>query len=219
MPQGSRLKIASVGRSPETLGKTQAKAWLTRERRDLARPELLLELDRLTIDLGLTAHETVHQLVSTTGFLDRHDTFPTWLHEGLAAQFEVIRSGRWAGVSRANDARLPDWRNQAETARLAPLLRDEGFGQGYRRDQYALAWALVYYLRIQKPKEFVSFLDLLKTSRPSIKSPETNRTVTAFRKAVGELATTEADWRKFLQTVDTPLEAADPSPKTRQKRD
>ena len=52
----------------------------------------------------------IHQLASDSGLVPRHDAFPVWLHEGLAAQFEVIRGGRWAGISRAHDLRLPDWR-------------------------------------------------------------------------------------------------------------
>ena len=41
-----------------------------------------------------------HQLIAATRLAPRHDAFPTWLHEGLAAQFETIRGGRWAGIGR-----------------------------------------------------------------------------------------------------------------------
>ena len=88
--------------------------------------------------------------------------FPYWLHEGFAAQFELIRGGRWAGISRANDLRLPDWRGLQPAARLERLVRDADFGRGYQRDLYAQAWALVYYLRTRHPDEFLTFLDLLR---------------------------------------------------------
>ena len=62
---------------------------------------------------GTLAHEMIHQLAADSGLLPRHDAFPYWLHEGFAAQFEVIRGGRWAGISRAHDLRLPDWRDSS----------------------------------------------------------------------------------------------------------
>ena len=77
-------------------------------------------------------------------------------------QFEVIRGGRWAGIGRAHDLRLPDWRRIQPPLRLEPLVRDAGFGRGYNRDLYAQAWALVYYLRAQHPQQFLTFLDLLR---------------------------------------------------------
>ena len=123
---------------------------------------MLLDLDRRSIDLGTAAHEMIHQLAVESGLVPRHDAFPYWLHEGLAAQFEVIRGGRWSGISRAHDLRLPDWRRIQDPIRLERLVRDAGFGRGYQRDLYAQAWALVYYLRTRHSREFLTFLDLLR---------------------------------------------------------
>ena len=52
--------------------------------------------------------ETIRRMVRETRLAPEHGDFPHWLHEGFAAQFEVVRGGRWAGFSRAHDARLPD---------------------------------------------------------------------------------------------------------------
>ena len=60
-----------------------------------------------SIDLGTAAHEMIHQLAADSGLLPHHDAFPTWLHEGFAAQFEVIRGGRWAGIGRPTTCDLP----------------------------------------------------------------------------------------------------------------
>ena len=175
--------------------------------RDLARRELLLDLERLAIGLGVAAHETVHQLVADTRLVPRHDAFPTWLHEGLAAQFEVVRGGRWAGVGRANDLRLPDWRALRPAPRLAPIARDEGFGRGYRRDLYAEAWSLVYFLRKAHPAEFTRFLDLLRT--PSSAPRNDVQTLALFRTCFGDdVSILEGEWHRFLRSVTTPLESA-----------
>jgi hypothetical protein len=130
-----------------------------------------------------------------------------WLHEGLAAQFEVVRGGRWAGVGRANDLRLADWRSVRPAPRLAPVVRDDGFGRGYRRDLYAEAWALVYFLRKTRPAEFGRYLDLLR-------SPGDDRTeghaVDTFRACFGgDLSALESEWHGYLQPLSTSLEAAD----------
>ena len=129
-----------------TVGRSEAKAAIARVEGEITCETMLLDLDRRSIDLGTAAHEMIHQLAAESGLLPRHDAFPAWLHEGLAAQFEVIRGGRWSGISRAHDLRLPDWRRIQDPIPLERLVRDAGFGRGYQRDLYAQAWALVYYL-------------------------------------------------------------------------
>jgi Protein of unknown function (DUF1570) len=177
-----------------------------RVRRESARRQLLLDLDRRSIELGTAAHELVHLLVAQSGLAPRHDAFPLWLHEGLAAQFEVVRGGRWAGVGRAHDLRLPDWRGLDPRPRLVPLLRDTGLGHGYQRDAYAAAWALVYFLRQKHPVEFVTFLDLLRAPDPEARSRE-DRTVALFRSAFGDdLTALESDWHRTIVALRTPLE-------------
>ena len=174
---------------------------------EVDRLSLLLKLDRRTIDLGILAHETVHQLAVATGIEPRPDAFPTWLHEGLAAQFEVVRGGRWAGVGRVNDLRLPDWHLIRPAPRLAPLLRDEGLGKGYRRDLYAESWGLVFFLRKTHPREFQAYLDLLRA--PETRAERENagggaRHVTAFRSAFGpDLDGLESAWRLYLDGLKT----------------
>jgi uncharacterized protein DUF1570 len=177
-------------------------------RREAERRQLLLEMERRSVELGTATHEMVHLLVAQSGLAPRHDDFPLWLHEGLAAQFEVVRGGRWAGFGRAHDLRLPDWRSLDSKPRLKPLLRDSGFGHGYRRDAYAAAWALVYYLRQKHPSRFVTFLDLLRTPDPEVRSRE-DRTVAHFHTSFGDdLDALEADWHSTLAALRTPLEEA-----------
>jgi hypothetical protein len=176
----------------------------------------MLELDWRAIDLGTAAHEMIHQLAVDSGLVPRHDAFPHWLHEGLAAQFEVIRGGQWAGISRAHDLRLPDYRRVESPLQLERLVRDAGFGRGYQRDLYAQAWALVYYLRTQRPREFVTFVDLLRGPSGLAASPAPgDRVFEAFGRAFGaDIARLETDWRDFMKSVQTPLEQNAPAPGT-----
>ncbi|HMB08276.1 MAG TPA: DUF1570 domain-containing protein [Isosphaeraceae bacterium] len=207
MTHRTRLGLDLAGEPTRALTRTEARDLLERLRREVRRQRLLLELDRRAIDWGTAAHETIHQLVAASGLAPRHDDLPLWLHEGFAAQFEVVRGGRWAGIGRAHDIRLPDWRAIDPAPRLAPLLRDTGFGRGYRRDLYAQAWALVYYLRKQHPREFLTLLDLLRTPDDD-GSPHADRTVAAFRRAFGDdLDRLESDWHRFMGALRTPLES------------
>jgi hypothetical protein len=176
------------------------------ETRDAARRQLLLEMERRALELGTAAHEMVHLLVEQSRLAPRHDDFPLWLHEGLAAQFEVVRGGRWAGFGHAHDLRLPDWRKIDPPARLVPLIRDAGFGHGYQRDAYAAAWALVYFLRREHPAQFLTFVDLLRVPDPEVR-PRADRTVALFKTAFGDdLHQLETEWHNVMATVRTPLE-------------
>jgi hypothetical protein len=209
-PARSRVKVRLAEEAPRTVAKTEAKALIARLDREVTCETMLLDLDWRSIDLGTAAHEMIHQLASDSGLVTQHTTFPVWLHEGLAAQFEVIRGGRWAGISRAHDLRLPDWRRVQNPLSLARLVGDAGFGHGYRRDLYAQAWALVYFLRTQHPQQFLTFLDLLRSpsaGEPSPDSAKGDRVVDAFRRAFGtDFDRLESDWQTFMKTVKTPLE-------------
>lgn len=207
LPPRGRSRLDSGEIPPQNLDKTEDRRRLDRHARDVDRQELLLEMERRSLDFGTAAHEMVHQLVASSGLAPRHDDFPIWLHEGFAAQFEVLRGGRWAGIGRAHDLRLPDWRALQPLPRLAPLVHDIGFGHGYRRDSYAAAWALVYYLRKTHPQQFLTFLDLLRAPQ-LFPAPRADHIFSTFQSAFGEnLDSLEADWYRYIASLKTPLEA------------
>ncbi len=210
-PGRARIRIELGGEPVRTVGRSEARAAIIRLEGEIACETMLLDLDRRSIDLGTAAHEMIHQLAVESRLVPRHDAFPYWLHEGLAAQFEVIRGGRWAGISRAHDLRLPDWRRIQDPIRLERLVRDAGFGRGYQRDLYAQAWALVYYLRTRHAPEFLTFLDLLRG--PDLGGENRgDRVSSAFQRAFGnDLDAFERDWRAFMATVKTPLEQHRPT--------
>jgi hypothetical protein len=214
-PARARIRIELGGEPIRTVGRSEAKAAIARVEGEITCETLLLDLDWRSIDLGTAAHEMVHQLAAESGLAPRHGAFPAWLHEGLAAQFEVIRGGRWSGISRAHDLRLPDWRKLESPLPLERLVRDAGFGHGYQRDLYAQAWALVYYLRTRHSREFLTFLDLLRGPDSGEEEPPAtargDRVFRAFGRAFGsDLAALERDWRAVMATIKTPLEQNQP---------
>jgi hypothetical protein len=224
MPARGRVRLKLGDQPARTVGRVEGRAWIERLEREAAYRTALLDLDWRSSDLGLAAHEMVHQLMADSGLVPRHDAFPVWLHEGFAAQFELIRGGRWAGISRANDLRLPDWRGLQSAVNLERLVRDAGFGRGYQRDLYAQAWALVYYLRTRHPGEFLTFLDLLRNPMAGPDSdedgagaptpePRSERVYAAFRRAFGkDLEALDRDWHQYIAGIRTPLEQHAPRP-------
>ena len=162
-------KIPAKGRSTvrlrgeaRTLDRAGARALAASLGRQLDLQEIGLELSRRELDGAIAAHETVHQLVSLSKLAPRHDAFPNALHEGLAMQFETVIGGRWAGLARPSALRVRDYRKLTAPPRLEPTIRDAGFGTGYKADAYARAWAMVYYLRTERPTLFLSLLDALR---------------------------------------------------------
>ncbi|MHC5540493.1 DUF1570 domain-containing protein, partial [Singulisphaera rosea] len=205
MPPRSRLRFELRGDRPRLLNRTEGQKVLSELNQDLQRREFLEDMDRRAIDLGTAAHEMVHQLVDASGLAPRHDDFPTWLHEGFAAQFEVIRGGRWSGFGRAHDIRLLDWRGIHPSPPLLPLFQTASFTQGYQRSLYAQSWALVYFLRKEHPESFQAYLDLLRTPNPRGPSTE-NRPLAAFHSVFGrDLEPLEQGWHRYLNSVRTPL--------------
>jgi hypothetical protein len=219
-----------VAYDPRNTGKWKARLAeiepRTRSRRspdEGSRRLFLGETDYRAHDHGTAAHELVHLLVAVSGLAPEPSRFPYWLHEGLAAQFEVVRGGRWAGIGRANDLRLPHWRALPTPPRLLPLIRDSGFGHGYQNDLYAESWALVYFLSRTRPAEFRTWLDLIRNHEPLGQETGPNRVVILFEQVFGEdFASLEEDWLRYMATVSTPLEGhatagpnASGSPRTR----
>jgi hypothetical protein len=214
-PARARIRIELGGEPVRTVSRSEARDVIARIEGQITCETMLLDLDRRSIDLGTAAHEMIHQLAAESGLVPRHEAFPYWLHEGLAAQFEVIRGGRWSGISRAHDLRLVDWRRIQGPITLERLVRDAGFGRGYQRDLYAQAWALVYYLRTRHSREFLTFLDLLRGPDSGVEElPATargDRVSRAFQRAFGsDLDALEREWRAFMATVKTPLEQNQP---------
>ena len=180
------------------------------ERRDFDRRAVLRSSRLRAIEDGTAAHEMIHLLVNESRLAPSTERFPLWLHEGLAAQFEVVRAGRWAGVGRAHDLRLPDWRRSKGDLDLNFILNDGGFGRGYDPKVYARSWALVYYLRKVHPEKFHDFLEVLRNRTEEFNGASGDHHATKFRLIFGEnLVEFQQEWETFIDKLRTPLEEHD----------
>jgi hypothetical protein len=219
MGSHDRVPIVFGAEAPQTLTRRELEARIDRLQSAIDRESLLLDLERRELDDGTAAHELIHQLVAESGLALRHGSFPYWLHEGLAMQFEVIRGGRWAGIGRVNALRLTEWRRSGSSARLTPLLRDRDFGQGYHSGPYAQAWALVYFLRKAHPDSFASWLEMLRASTTETKT-NSERFMATFRSCFGaDFDALDAEWHAYLrQLLANPAQATNAAGSTSSNR-
>jgi hypothetical protein len=157
-----------------------------------------LRAENLRRDLGTAAHELIHALVRASGLASSVASWPRWLHEGLAMQFEVVIDGRWAGLppDAPNPTRADAWRRLEPKPRLVPLVRDEGFSAGYQPARYAAAWSLVAWLRIKHPREFGALIQALETQA---REPAARRSERWLRERIGpDLAVAETQWHDYM---------------------
>ena len=97
---------------------------------------------------------------------------------------------------------------------LTALVRDVGFGHGYRKDLYAESWALVQYLQKTRPHELMTFIDLLRNPAGMEVASEEDRYLELFRRAFGDdLDRLERDWVASRTDLQTPLERSSPGHK------
>jgi hypothetical protein len=158
-----------------------------------------LRAENLRRDLGTAAHEMIHTLVRAAGLAPRVASWPRWLHEGLAMQFEVVRDGVWAGLppDTPNPTRADVWRGLDPKPRLVPLVRDEGFAVGYQPARYAAAWALVTWLRVEHPDALGALIRSLET--PTSRTSAPRRAELWLRDRLGpDLAAAETRWHEFM---------------------
>lgn len=142
------------------------------------------------LETSAAAHELVHQLAAESGLEPRPGAFPSWLAEGLAAQFEPADGPRWLGPAGPNHRRLADCRRGDPSPRLAPMLADPA----HARPAYGPAWALVHLLLAEEPAALAALIDRLR-------GPDADSSpLDTARRALGDdLAPLERRWRVHMR--------------------
>ncbi len=207
IPPRQRFRLSVRGEQPSRVNRAQAAEILAQLRRDIDRVTLLQERDRIRVDLGTAAHELIHQLAIASGLAPRFDSFPNWLHEGIAMQFEEVRGGHWAGFGRVDHRRLEDWRSTEIHPSLRSILEDQGFGGGFDLERYAAAWAFVLYLRKEEPKRFLALVDHHRAGRPPFSVAADYPLLTTPTPL--DLDDLERAWLDYMSRLDSPLSHSD----------
>ncbi len=170
--------------------------------RSLARPEVQQ-------NIATVVHEATHQLANNCGLLRRWNDTPQWLNEGLAMFFETpdVRGSRAVtSVGLVNTARLAQFRSylsRRPADSLRTLLQDDRRLQNTdtATDAYAESWALVYYLLLQRPREFTAYIERI-ASKPPLSYAAAEERIRDFRETVqDDLNKLDADFIRFISRL------------------
>ncbi len=150
------------------------------------------------------AHEGTHQLLQNFGVQPRLASWPLWLTEGLAEYYApttLSRDGNWDGGNRINPFHMATLRELKDPASV--LLRDDPQIPRISRPRgtstveylitrtslsatdYALSWALTYYLANQKSEAFTEYLKAMSRREPTVPVDAT-RELAEFQEFFGE---------------------------------
>jgi hypothetical protein len=170
--------------------------------RDRTEPKLVALRKPQTV-----AHEGTHQILANIGVQPRLADWPLWLVEGFTEYCATPARTKkgllvWEKMGQINPLHMATLLELADP--LTSELLDDGRGAGapagpvrlvdaeslVKKTQltptdYAQAWALTYYLALQRPREFVEFLKSMSRMPPlERRTPESH--LATFRKFFGD---------------------------------
>jgi hypothetical protein len=170
-----------------------------RSRKDQAAPEVSALRKPQTV-----AHEGTHQILQNIGVQPRLSSWPLWLVEGLAEycaspKFAKNGSPTWAGLGQVNVLHMATLRDLEDPlSTMVPGAKAPVVARDPRQPlveylvtrseltptDYALSWALTYYLAMKRLDNFLDYIrEMSKLAPFEERSPEDQ--LRAFRAAFG----------------------------------
>ena len=184
--------IESLGR-PARRGGTAAEI-----NQVLARPEALQTVATIV-------HEATHQIAFNRGLHARYSDCPMWFSEGIAIYFETPDLGNtkgWRAVGMVNPPRLArfhDYLRSRPSDSLRTLITNDTRFRDVKQglDAYAEAWALTYYLIRQRPKEYITYLQMLSEKKPLLEDGPAKR-LEQFERVFGGWKQLDGDLVRYM---------------------
>ena len=159
--------------------------------------------------LATNVHEAVHQLSFNTGLQVRLADNPLWFSEGMAMFFETpdtssTRGGATIGKINYHNLRLfANYLPKRPADSLTTLITDDSRLQNPKTasDAYSESWALTYFLLKTKSKQYVAYLESLRTLPPLTDSTPRDR-VALFKQHFGDdLTKLDNDFISFTRKL------------------
>jgi hypothetical protein len=150
-------------------------------------------------------HEATHQIAFNCGLQTRYADIPLWVSEGIAVYFETpdLRSARgWRTIGAVNAPRLAQFRqylSRRPSGSLGSLVADDARLRDSKQaaDAYAEAWALNYFLLLQRGKQYDAYLKMLSEKGPLLwDKPEAR--LQQFTDAFGDLEQLDTEFVRFM---------------------
>jgi hypothetical protein len=151
-------------------------------------------------DVTRLTHEVAHQLAFNSGIQKRGVTYPLWVSEGLATNFEFDVSAT-AGLDHCNIARCKGLLEAYVEGDLVPLRQfvaqttvppDAHVGRRY----YAQAWGFFQFILTERPENLRTYLSHLAQTR--LEHHDERALLAEFTEAFGSPDALELSWNAFL---------------------
>ena len=152
-----------------------------------------------------TIHEAVHQLSYNCGIQGRGVSYPFWLSEGLATNFEAPDDLQAFGPSKDNLNRRQNLAEAYKNKRVLPLQTMIGLagpkpiGPVTVLDEYAQSWGLFRFCYLHHQEGLLAYLRDMRSRDSGHLSPEQH--VEAFEKAMGPIADMQEAWIQHLKRL------------------
>jgi hypothetical protein len=152
------------------------------------------------LNLRTMTHELAHQLAFNSGLQNRAVTYPFWLTEGLATNFEADNSGLF-GLGPKDTVHRGRLIDAKAGARLMPLeqfvgMTDLSTGRMQTSEAYAQAWGLFHYLMQTRGRELKAYMASLAQARPASQDSQSLRR--RFISAFGPIEQVEKGFGRFI---------------------
>jgi hypothetical protein len=166
-------------------------------------------------------HEGTHQIIQNIGIQPRLAAWPPWLIEGLAeycsSPLITKKATTWGGLGLVNPLHMATIRDLADplSGQVPGASRPEHIGRppgmslveylvkktDLTPTDYALAWAMTYYLAKERVDEFVAFLKMM-SALPPLEKRTPDEHLASFKAAFGtELAKLDKDINAYLKKL------------------
>lgn len=169
------------------------------------RQQMYKRIAQSPFNVATIVHEAVHQIAYNAGLHTRYADNPIWLTEGMAMYYESPQAGNptgWKSIGKINPFRINPLRkylSQRPKNSLQSLVStDKRFTNGKTAgDAYAEAWALTFFLKKERRKQYEKYLAIIARKPPLIFDKPAKRWK-EFQTVFGDPAKLDAEFVKYM---------------------
>jgi hypothetical protein len=178
------------------------------DRNSAARINAILSQPGAERTVATIIHEATHQLAYNSGMEARFADNPFWISEGIAIYFETpdLQSAKgWKTIGGVNRVNLFNFRkllrDRPDDSLTTLLSDDKRFRDPTTAgDAYAEAWALNYFLIRTREAKYLDYIKEL-AKQPQLVEEGAEFRLAMFKKHFGELSTLDADFLRYMRSV------------------
>ncbi|MHC4997365.1 MAG: DUF1570 domain-containing protein [Planctomycetota bacterium] len=199
----SQIREPRVARNPSLLG--EARRQLAEHQRELNWRRNRLHAQAGMNNASKTTHEALHQLAFNSELLRRGVSYPFWLVEGMATNYEVEDASKGFGPYYVNRARREQLIEHTKAQRLFDLpdfvswIGPPPEGGESVAVMYAQSWGMFQFLFKKRHKQMREYLRRMRA--PGRGELDELGLLNEFEDAFGDLKRLEREWQGYLRQL------------------